>query len=227
MSGWPRFFRARREMRVAPPKTTIVFSMRCCGFEVVRLTLEEKPPAQTHWSTRSLAQRTGLSNKTVSLIWRVFQLQPHRQENFTLSTDPYFLEKVRDVVGLYLSPPDNALVFCVDEKSQIQALERSQPVLPLRSGAPERQAHDYYRHGTTSLLAALEVATGRVISRLKSRHRSREFLSFLRQIKKEGSFFARFARVLRALYMALAAEQSLFFTPLRKPKSATQPETSF
>lgn len=153
--------------------------------DIVRLTLEEKPPGSTHWSTRMLAKRTGLSNKSIALIWQAFQLQPHRQESFTISTDPYFVEKVRDVVGLYLSPPDNALVFCVDEKSQIQALERSQPVLPLRPGAAERQAHDYYRHGTTSLFAALDVATGRVISSLKSRHRSREFLNFLRQIEKE------------------------------------------
>ena len=124
--------------------------------EVVRLTLEQKPEASTHWSTRLMAQSTGLSNKTISHIWRAFQLQPHRSESFTLSKDPYFVDKVRDVVGLYMSPPDNALVFCVDEKSQIQALERSQPVLPLRPGAPERQTHDYYRHGTTSLFAALE-----------------------------------------------------------------------
>ncbi|MBC2594491.1 IS630 family transposase [Ruficoccus amylovorans] len=152
--------------------------------EVVRLTLEQKPEASTHWSTRLMAQSTGLSNKTISHIWRAFQLQPHRTESFTLSKDPYFVDKVRDVVGLCMSPPDNALVFCVDEKSQIQALERSQPILPLRPGAPERQTHDYYRHGTTSLFAALDVATGRVISSLKPRHRSREFLSFLRQIER-------------------------------------------
>lgn len=153
--------------------------------EVVRKTLEEKPEAATHWSTRKMAKETGLSQTSVSKIWRAFQLQPHRCESFTLSKDPYFVEKVRDVVGLYMSPPDNALVFCVDEKSQIQALERSQPILPLRPGSPEKQTHDYYRHGTTSLFAALDVATGRVISSLKERHRSREFLAFLKQIERE------------------------------------------
>ncbi len=153
--------------------------------EVVRLTLEEKPQASTHWSTRKMAAHTGLSQSTVSKIWRAFKLQPHRCESFTLSKDPYFVEKVHDVVGLYMSPPDNALVFCVDEKSQIQALERSQPILPLRCGASERQTHDYYRHGTTSLFAALDVATGRIISSLKQQHRSREFLAFLRQIERE------------------------------------------
>lgn len=153
--------------------------------EVIRKTLEQKPDAATHWSTRSMADESGLSQTSVSKIWRAFQLQPHRSEGFTLSNDPYFVEKVRDVVGLYMSPPDNALVFCVDEKSQIQALERSQPILPLRPGCPERQTHDYYRHGTTSLFAALDVATGRVISSLKQRHRSREFLAFLKQIEQE------------------------------------------
>lgn len=112
-------------------------------------------------------------------------LQPHRAESFTLSSDPYFVEKVRDVVGLYMDPPENALVFCVDEKSQIQALERSQPMLPLRSGAPERATHDYFRHGTTSLFAALDVATGKVVSSLKPKHRSKEFLAFLKQIERE------------------------------------------
>lgn len=153
--------------------------------EVVRTTLEEKPEAATHWSTRKLAQKLGLSPSTVGRIWRAFQLQPHRHESFTLSKDPYFVEKVRDVVGLYMSPPDNALVFCVDEKSQIQALERSQPILPLRPGAPERHTHDYFRHGTTSLFAALDVATGKVISSLKARHRSIDFLAFLKQIERE------------------------------------------
>lgn len=153
--------------------------------EVVRKTLEEKPDASTHWSTRKMAAATGLSQTSICKIWRAFQLQPHRSESFTLSKDPYFVEKVHDVVGLYMSPPDNALVFCVDEKSQIQALERSQPILPLRPGCAERQTHDYYRHGTTSLFAALDVATGRVISSLKERHRSREFLAFLKQIERE------------------------------------------
>jgi len=152
--------------------------------EIVRSTLEERPSGATHWSTRKLARKAAVSASTVGRIWRAFQLQPHRHESFTLSKDPYFVEKVRDVIGLYMSPPDNALVFCVDEKSQIQALERSQPVLPLRSGAPERHTHDYFRHGTTSLFAALDVATGKVISSLKARHRSIEFLAFLKQIER-------------------------------------------
>jgi transposase len=152
--------------------------------EVIQLTLESTPTAATHWSTRRMAERSGLSRQAISRIWRTFGLQPHRSESFTLSTDPYFVDKVRDVVGLYLDPPENALVLCVDEKTQVQALERSQPVLPLRPGAPERRTHDYYRHGTLSLFAALEVATGRVISATKPKHRSAEFLSFLRQVEK-------------------------------------------
>jgi transposase len=152
---------------------------------VLRTTLEETPPAATHWSTRSLAARLGLSPQAIHRIWRAFGLQPHRQEVFTLSKDPYFIEKVRDVVGLYMNPPQNALVLSVDEKSQIQALERSQPMLPMGPGRPQRWSHDYYRHGTTSLFAALDVATGRIIGATKSRHRSQEFLSFLRQIERE------------------------------------------
>jgi transposase len=151
---------------------------------IIRQTLESKPKAATHWSTREMAKRCGFSRQTVSRIWRTFGLAPHRSENFTLSTNPYFIDKVRDVVGLYLDPPANALVLCVDEKTQVQALERSQPVLPMRPGQPERRTHDYYRHGTLSLFAALEVATGRVISTTKPKHRSAEFLAFLRQIEK-------------------------------------------
>ncbi len=140
--------------------------------EVVRTTLEETPPNATHWSTRSLAKRLGLSQSAVSRIWRAFGLQPHRSETFKLSTDPYFVEKVRDVVGLYMSPPANAVVFCVDEKSQCQALDRSQPVLPMTPGRPERRTHDYFRHGTTSLFAALNVKTGEVFGRCRRRHRA-------------------------------------------------------
>lgn len=151
---------------------------------VVRTTLEKTPTGATHWSTRRLAAKLGLSHQSIARIWRAFGLQPHRSETFSLSNDPHFVAKVRDVVGLYLSPPDNALVFCVDEKSQIQALERAQPVLPLRPGRTERRSHDYFRHGTTSLFAALDVASGRIIGSLKQRHRSREFLGFLRQIEK-------------------------------------------
>jgi transposase len=152
---------------------------------VVRTTLERTPEEATHWSTRRLAARLGLSHQSIARIWRAFGLQPHRAEGFNLSNDPHFVAKVRDVVGLYLHPPANALVLCVDEKSQIQALERAQPILPLTPGRPERQSHDYFRHGTTSLFAALDVATGRVIGSVKPRHRSRESLAFLRQIERE------------------------------------------
>src|ERR1700752_5030035 len=147
--------------------------------KVVIQTLESTPRGQTHWSTRSLAQASGLSRMTISRIWHAFGLQPHRTETFKLSPDPLLIEKVRDVVGLYMNPPDHALVFCVDEKSQIQALDRTQPMVPLRPGQVERRTHDYKRHGTTSLFAALEVKTSRVIGRLHRRHRSLEFRKFL------------------------------------------------
>lgn len=152
--------------------------------EVLRLTLEAKPENCTHWSTRKMAQRVGISNERVSVIWRIFGLAPHRVETFQLSTDPHFFEKVRDVVGLYMSPPQNALVLSLDEKSQCQALERSQPILPMMSGSPERQSHDYFRHGTTTLFAALNVKTGEVIAQCKPRHRQKEFLEFLRHIER-------------------------------------------
>jgi len=150
--------------------------------QVIVKTLESKPRDATHWSTRSMAKATGLSQSTISRIWRAFVLQPHRSETFKLSSDPLFVEKVRDVVGLYLNPPEKALVLAVDEKSQIQALDRSQPLLPMRPGQPERRTHDYVRHGTTSLFAALDVASGRVIGQLHRRHRSIEFQKFLETI---------------------------------------------
>lgn len=150
--------------------------------EVVTLTLETKPSSATHWSTRSMAQRVGLSQSAISRIWRAFSLQPHRESTFKLSTDPFFVDKVRDVVGLYLNPPDRALVLSIDEKSQIQALDRSQPLLPMEPGQPERRAHDYARHGVTSLFAALDVATGKVIGKCLRRHRSEEFVKFLRHL---------------------------------------------
>jgi transposase len=131
--------------------------------QIVRTTLETKPPAQTHWSTRQLAAKLGVSQSSVSRVWRAFRLQPHRQDTFTLSTDDFFVEKVRDVVGLYMHPPDHAVVLCVDEKSQVQALERKQPVLPMVFGQPERTTPQYLRHGTTTLFAALDIATGKVI----------------------------------------------------------------
>ncbi|HEX9877466.1 MAG TPA: IS630 family transposase [Gammaproteobacteria bacterium] len=149
---------------------------------VITRTLESAPKDATHWSTRSMAKEMGLSQSAVSRIWRAFGLQPHRQETFKLSTDPLFVEKTRDIVGLYLDPPVKAMVLCVDEKSQIQALDRTQPVLPLAPGVPERRTHDYMRHGTTTLFAALDIATGKVIGRLHRRHRSQEFLKFLRTI---------------------------------------------
>lgn len=145
----------------------------------VTKTLEGLPPAATHWSTRSLAKEVGLSQTAIVRIWNTFGLQPHRSESFKLSTDPFFVEKVRDVVGLYMHPPQHAMVLCVDEKSQVQALDRTQPILPLRPGLPEQRTHDYERHGTTSLFAALEVATGKVIGECHRRHRHQEFLKFL------------------------------------------------
>jgi transposase len=148
-------------------------------------TLESTPTHATHWSTRSMAAATGLSQSAVVRIWRAFELQPHRSETFKLSTDPYFIEKVRDIVGLYLDPPDRALVLCVDEKSQIQALDRTQPIMPLRPGIPEHQTHDYVRNGTTSLFAALDVKTGSIISALHQRHRHQEFLKFLKRIDEQ------------------------------------------
>jgi transposase len=149
---------------------------------VVTQTLESMPAGATHWSTRLMAERTGLSQTAVVRIWHAFGLQPHRVEGFKLSKDPQFVEKVRDMVGLYMNPPDQALVLCVDEKSQVQALNRTQPILPLAPGVPERQSHDYERHGVTSLFAALNVATGETISSCHRRHRHQEFLKFLKQI---------------------------------------------
>src|SRR3954452_18376588 len=150
---------------------------------VVIQTLESTPRGQTHWSTRELAKATGFSRMTISRIWRAFGLQPHRTETFKLSPDPQLIEKVRDIVGLYMNPPDHALVFCVDKKSQIQALDRTQPMRPMRPGQLERRTHDYKRHGTTSLFAALEPKTSRVIGQLHRRHRSQEFRRFLDTIE--------------------------------------------
>jgi len=150
--------------------------------EVITKTLESTPKDATHWSTRSMAEACGLTQSAVSRIWRAFALQPHRTETFKLSKDPLFIEKVRDIVGLYLNPPDRALVLCVDEKSQIQALDRSQPILPMRPGQIERRTHDYTRYGTTSLFAALDVKTGEVIGECHRRHRAIEFRKFLDSI---------------------------------------------
>jgi transposase len=150
--------------------------------QVVVQTLETKPKGGTHWSTRSMAKQIGLSHSSIGRIWRTFGLQPHRTKTFRLSEDPYLVEKVRDIVGLYLSPPDNAVVFSVDEKSQIQALARATPVLPMDVGMPERRTHNYVRHGTTDLFAALDIATGQVLGRCFNRHRAVEFLKFIKEI---------------------------------------------
>ncbi len=153
--------------------------------QVVVRTLETTPRDATQWSVRSMAKATGISPTTVHRIWRAFSLQPHRSETFKLSTDPLFVDKVRDIVGLYLNPPEKALVLCVDEKSQIQALDRTQPLLPMRPGQPERRTHDYVRHGTTSLFAALDIATGDVIGECHRRHRALEFRKFLTTIDEQ------------------------------------------
>lgn len=153
--------------------------------EVVRKTLHEKPPDATHWSLRSMEAASGISRSSVNTIWRAFNLQPHRVETFKLSTDPNFVEKTRDIVGLYMSPPENAVVICCDEKSQMQALDRTQPLLPLRPGVPARRTHDYHRHGTSSLFAGLLVKTGVVIGECHRRHRHQEFIKFLKRIDTE------------------------------------------
>jgi transposase len=153
--------------------------------QLIAKTLHDKPRDATHWSSRAMAKASGLSQTAVVRVWRAFGLQPHRAETFKLSTDPLFIDKVRDIVGLYLNPPDRALVLCVDEKSQIQALDRTQPILPMMPGVPERRTHDYRRHGTTTLFAALNIATGKVIGQLHRRHRSQEFLGFLRTLESQ------------------------------------------
>jgi putative transposase len=149
---------------------------------LIRKTLNTKPIDGTHWTIRSIAKETKLSRPTVHRIWKAFGLQPHRQRHFKLSTDPFFVEKVRDIVGLYLNPPDKAMVLCVDEKSQIQALDRTQPLLPMGLGYVEGVTHDYVRHGTTTLFAALDIASGQVLTRCKRRHRHQEYLDFLKEI---------------------------------------------
>ena len=151
---------------------------------VVETTLQSKPKHRTHWSVRSLAKELDLPRDFIHRVWRAFGLKPHLARTFKLSSDPRFVEKVQDVVGLYMNPPENALVLCVDEKSQIQALDRTRPVLPLTFGLPEARTHDYKRHGTTNLFAALDAATGRVIGSIMRRHRSEEFVRFLREIDR-------------------------------------------
>jgi transposase len=182
---WRRRFAAHRldglrdEPRSGAPRTIDDARIEA----VIVKTLESAPNNATHWSSRGMAKASGMSISTVQRIWRAFGLQPHRMETFKLSTDPDFVAKVRDVVGLYMSPPDRAIVLCVDEKSQIQALDRSQPILPMRPGQAARRTHDYKRHGTTSLFAALDIATGTVIGKCYGRHRAREFRKFLDEIE--------------------------------------------
>jgi transposase len=186
VSKWRSRFVAQRldglgdEPRSGAPRTITDDAVE----RVIVKTLEETPRDATHWSTRSLADRTGMSQSAISRIWRAFGLKPHLMETFKLSPDPQFIEKVRDVVGLYLNPPEGALVLCVDEKSQIQALDRTAPVLPLRPGLPERRTHDYVRNGTTNLYAALDVASGNVIADVSARHRAVEFRKFLNLINR-------------------------------------------
>jgi transposase len=175
-----RFLKARLEGLYDEPRPGAPRTVSDAQVEqVVVQTLESTPRGETHWSTRGLAKATGLSRMTISRIWHAFGLQPHRIDTFKLSPDPLLIEKVRDIVGLYSNPPEHALVFCVDEKSQIQALDRTQPLLPLQPGQLERGTHDYKRNGTTSLFAALELKTSRAIGQLHRRHRSLEFRKFL------------------------------------------------
>lgn len=150
--------------------------------DVVVRTLETKPKGRTHWSTREMAEKVGLSHSTIGRIWRTFGLKPHISKTYKLSDDPQFVAKIRDIVGLYMNPPENAVVLAVDEKSQTQALERAQPILPLDIGAPERRTHNYIRHGTLDLFAALNIATGKIIARCTKQHRAKEFVAFLREI---------------------------------------------
>lgn len=153
--------------------------------EVIRLTLQTKPKGMTQWSTRKLAKLAGVSQSSVSRLWRAFQLKPHRRRTFTLSNDDFFVEKVRDIVGLYMNPPEHAVVLCLDEKTQVQALERHQPVLPMTFGQPERYTHTYVRHGTTNLFAALDVATGKVIGECYPRKRAADFRQFLATVHEQ------------------------------------------
>ena len=183
---WRRRFAERRldglsdDPRPGPPRRIVDAKVE----EVLVKTLEETPAGATHWSTRQMARATGISASSVSKIWRAFGLQPHRTEDFKISPDPQFVEKVHDLVGLYMNPPDAAAVLCVDHKSQIQALDRTAPILPLMPGTPERRTHDYRRNGTTNLHAALDTATGKVITSMTPRNRSEEFRRFLNQINR-------------------------------------------
>jgi transposase len=187
VSKWRgRFARGRVDGLLDEPRPGVPRSITDTEVErVVTMTLESQPKGATHWSTRSMAAASGMSQTAITRIWRAFSLQPHRTETFKLSTDPLFIDKVRDIVGLYLDPPDRAMVLCVDEKSQIQALDRTRPILPMRPGQAERRSHDYTRHGTTTLFAALDVAAGTVIGQCHRRHRAAEFRKFLDRIDSQ------------------------------------------
>lgn len=179
-----RFLRARLDGLYDEPRPGAPRAVSDAQVEqVVIRTLETTPRGATHWSVRDMARATGLSRMTINRIWRAFGLQPHRSETFKLSPDPLLIDKVRDIVGLYVNPPEHALVLCVDEKSQIQALDRTQPLLPMRPGQVERRTHDYRRHGTTALFAARDIKTGEVLGQLHRRHRSIEFRQFLDAIE--------------------------------------------
>ena len=187
VSKWRNRFVAERlqglydEVRSGRPRTVKDEAVAT----LINKTLTSKPQAATHWSVRSMAEETGLSKSTVHRLFQLFALQPHRTRSFKISSDPFFVEKLRDIVGLYLNPPDQALVFCVDEKSQVQALERTQPMLPIGFGYVEGVTHDYERHGTTTLFAALNLLDGSVLAQCKSRHRHQEYLAFLRHMEAQ------------------------------------------
>jgi transposase len=184
---WRRRFAEHRldglydEPRPGPPRTISDAQVE----EVVVKTLESTPKGQTHWTRSAMAKEVGLSSATIGRIWKAFGLKPHRSETFKLSPDPLFIDKVRDIVGLYMAPPMNAVVLCLDEKSQIQAVNRSQPILPMRPGQVERRSHDYERHGTTTLFAALNAGRGEVINKCYRSHRTSEFIKFLNQVDNE------------------------------------------
>ena len=180
LQGGVAALRAKQKRKRTRPTLTPATEQK-----ILEATLKTRPADATHWSVRRLAGQLGLSRMMVQRVWQKHQIQPHRVERFKISKDPHFEDKVRDVVGLYLNPPERALVFSVDEKSQIQALDRTAPILPLRPGIPERQTHDYKRHGTTTLFAALNILNGKVIGSCLPRHRSKEFLKFLRQLEAQ------------------------------------------
>jgi transposase len=180
-----RFLEDRLEGLVDEPRPGAPRTITDAKIEtIINQTLETKPDNSTHWSTRDMAKRVGLSQSAIVRIWQAFELKPHLHKTFKFSTDPYFVEKVRDVVGLYLSPPDRAIVLSIDEKSQVQALDRTQPLLPMTPGQAERGTHDYVRNGTTTLFAALNVATGKIIGKCYSKHRQQEFVKFLEAIEE-------------------------------------------